>query len=158
MTTTTTTTSTTGAPAPLNPRAIALAHYASRALLEGVLARHGLTFEQSVVLRAVTAAGGRIERDALVIDVNGSLKAGEGAVRAVLDRTVRAGLLETDAEQPALIRLTDAGRELFERTGAETAPITARVYAGIPAEDLAVAGRVLALVAERANAELARAS
>jgi hypothetical protein len=31
------------------------------------------------------------------------------------------------------------------------------VYAGIPAEDLATAGRVLALVTERANAELAGA-
>ena len=37
----------------------------------------------------------------------------------------------------------------------ETAVISARIYAGIPAEDLAAAGRVLALVAERANTELA---
>lgn len=34
-------------------------------------------------------------------------------------------------------------------------PIGARVWGGIPAEDLAAAGRVLALVTERANAELA---
>ncbi|MFE2739040.1 MarR family transcriptional regulator, partial [Streptomyces sp. NPDC059349] len=30
-----------------------------------------------------------------------------------------------------------------------------RIWGGIPAEDLAAAGRVLALVTERANAELA---
>ena len=53
------------------------------------------------------------------------------------------------------MRITDAGRELFDRTSAETAPISARVYAGIPAEDLAAARRVLAHVTERANAELA---
>jgi DNA-binding MarR family transcriptional regulator len=53
------------------------------------------------------------------------------------------------------VRITDAGRELFETTSAGTAPITARVYAGIPAEDLAAAGRVLSLVTERADAELA---
>lgn len=53
------------------------------------------------------------------------------------------------------MRLTDAGRELYETTTQETAEISARLYAGIPAEDLAVAGRVLTLVTERANAELA---
>ena len=49
---------------------------------------------------------------------------------------------------------TPDGR-LFTRSAAETAPISARIYAGIPAEDLAAAGRVLTLVTERANAELA---
>ncbi|RST08678.1 hypothetical protein EF910_00010 [Streptomyces sp. WAC07149] len=35
-----------------------------------------------------------------------------------------------------------------------TAPVTARIWGGIPSEDLAAAGRVLALVTERANVEL----
>ena len=55
----------------------------------------------------------------------------------------------------AHLRPTDAGRELLAATGAETAPISARIWGGIPAEDLTAAGRVLALVTERANAELA---
>ncbi|MFH9943124.1 hypothetical protein ACH4OT_27850 [Streptomyces murinus] len=50
---------------------------------------------------------------------------------------------------------TDAGRELLAATGAETAPISARIWGGIPAEDLTAVGRVLTLVTERANAELA---
>lgn len=53
------------------------------------------------------------------------------------------------------LRPTVAGRELLAAVGAETTPISARIWGGIPAEDLAVAGRVLALVAGRANAELA---
>lgn len=42
-------------------------------------------------------------------------------------------------------------------TSAESAGISARLCAGIPAEDLATAGRILTLVTERANAELAGA-
>ncbi|WP_225803880.1 MarR family winged helix-turn-helix transcriptional regulator [Streptomyces sp. NK15101] len=140
-----------------NGRVIALAHYAARALLEGVLTRHGATFEQSVTLRVVTVAGGSIDRDELVTDVIGSLKADESAVRGVIDGLTAAKLLERDPAQASRLRLTDAGRELYEATTAETAEISARLYAGIPAEDLAVAGRVLTLVTERANAELAGA-
>jgi len=112
----------TAAPA-LNPRVIALAHYAARAILENVLARHGVTFQQSVMLRL-----------------------------AVVAELVGGGLLTADS---TLLTVTDTGRELYRTTSAETAPFSARVYAGIPAEDLAVAGRVLSLITERANAELA---
>ncbi|MFH8839335.1 MarR family transcriptional regulator [Streptomyces sp. NPDC017868] len=140
-----------------NGRVIALAHYAARALLEGVLTRHGATFEQSVTLRAVVAAGGSVDRDRLVADVIGSLKADEPAVRGVIDGLTAARLLEQDPAQASRLRLTGAGRELYDSTTAETAEISARLYAGIPAEDLAVAGRVLTLVTERANAELAGA-
>ncbi|SEE01721.1 MarR family winged helix-turn-helix transcriptional regulator [Streptomyces sp. TLI_105] len=140
-----------------NGRVIALAHYSARALLEGVLTRHGVTFEQSVTLRAVTVAGGSIERDALVTDVIGSLKSDASVVHGVIDELAAAKLLEQDPAQASRLRLTDAGRELYETTTAETAEISARLYAGIPAEDLAVAGRVLTLLTERANAELAGA-
>jgi hypothetical protein len=34
--------------------------------------------------------------------------------------------------------------------------ITQRLWSGLPAEDLATAGRVLSIITERANAELAR--
>ncbi|MFF9850937.1 MarR family winged helix-turn-helix transcriptional regulator [Streptomyces litmocidini] len=140
-----------------NGRVIALAHYSARALLEGVLTRHGITFEQSVTLRVVTVAGGAVERDALVTDVIGSLKSDPVVVRGVIDELTTAKLLEQDPERASLLRLTDAGRELYGTATAETAEISARLYAGIPAEDLAVAGRVLTLLTERANAELAGA-
>ncbi len=154
--TTRTITATTTAPT-VNGRVIALAHFAGRALLEGVLARHGATFHQSVTLRAVVAAGESVERDELVADVTGSLKTDESAVRGVMEELTAARLLEEDPAQASRMRLTDAGRELYESITAETAEISARLYAGVPAEDLAVAGRVLALVTDRANAELAGA-
>ncbi|MFI2373321.1 MarR family transcriptional regulator [Streptomyces sp. NPDC018833] len=141
---------------PVNGRVIALAHHAGRALLEGVLARHGATFHQSVTLRAVVVAGESITCDELVGDVTGSLKTEESVVRGAIEELTAAKLLEEDPSEASRTRLTDAGRELYESTAAETAEISARLYAGIPAEDLAIAGRVLALVTDRANAELAR--
>ncbi|MFJ9147649.1 MarR family winged helix-turn-helix transcriptional regulator [Streptomyces sp. NPDC102270] len=151
------TTTTPTATAVLNPRVIALAHYAARAVLEKVLARHGVTFQQSVTLRLAAVAEGPVERDRIAGDVVGALKIDAAEAHSVVDELVSAGLLaphESPHESPQ-VRITDAGRELFETTSAETAPVTARVYADIPAEDLAVAGRVLSLITERADAELA---
>ncbi|MFD8543298.1 MarR family transcriptional regulator [Streptomyces sp. NPDC059649] len=147
---------TTTAPT-VNGRVIALAHYAGRALVEGVMTHHGATFHQSVTLRAVVTAGESIGRDELIGDVTGSLKTDESVVRGAIEELTAAKLLEEDPAQASRLRLTAAGRELCESTAAETAEISARLYAGIPAEDLATAGHVLALVTERANAELAGA-
>ncbi|MFF4575967.1 MarR family transcriptional regulator [Streptomyces sp. NPDC001410] len=141
----------------VNGRVIALAHYAARALLEGVLVSHGATFHQSVTLRAVVVAGESVGRDELVADVTGSLKTGESVVRGVIEEMTAAKLLEADPAETSRMRLTDSGRDLYESTTAETAEISARLYAGIPDEDLAIAGRVLNLITERANAELAGA-
>ncbi|MGW6027492.1 MarR family winged helix-turn-helix transcriptional regulator [Streptomyces sp. NPDC055099] len=146
----------TPAPAPTtNGRVVALAHYASRALLEGVLARHGATFEQSVTLRALVSAGESMDREELVGAVTGLLKVDGSVVCGVIEDLTAMKLLQKDPTDVSRVRLTAAGRELHDNTGTEAAEITARLYAGIPAEDLATAGRVLTLVTERANAELA---
>ncbi|MFI6273940.1 MarR family winged helix-turn-helix transcriptional regulator [Streptomyces sp. NPDC050988] len=153
MTTATPTTPTTPT---VNGRVIALAHYAGRAVLERVLTRTGNTFNQSVTLRVVAIADGPIERDRVASDVAGSLKTDESAVQTTIDELVAAKLVEEAPSDGSGLRLTAVGRDLYERVTAETAQISARIYADIPAEDLATAGRVLTLVTERANAELAR--
>jgi DNA-binding MarR family transcriptional regulator len=137
----------------VDPRVIALAHYAGRALLQHVLDRHGMTFEQSVTLRLAAIADGPVGRERLVDGVTEALKTDAREVHAVLDELIAARLLAPDGE--AEVRITDAGRELYAATSGETAPITARIYDGIPAEDLAVTGRVLTLITERAGTELA---
>ncbi|MFG2715674.1 MarR family winged helix-turn-helix transcriptional regulator [Streptomyces goshikiensis] len=147
---------TTPAAPTTNGRVIALAHYAARTVLESVLTRHGTTFHQSVTLRSVTLAGGSVTPDRLVADVINSLKIEESAVREVIDEMTASKLLEPDPTDPTHLHLTPTGRELLDTTTAETAEISARLYADIPAEDLAAAGRVLNLLTERANAELAR--
>ncbi|MEU8695676.1 MarR family transcriptional regulator [Streptomyces sp. NPDC048665] len=147
----TTTASTATAPV-ADARALALAHYAARSVLEHVLARYGATFQQQVALRAAITTETPQTSDDLITQVQGSLKADPADIRATLDELLAKQLLVVDG---AHLRPTDAGRELLAATGAETAPISARIWGGIPAEDLTAAGRVLALVTERANAELA---
>ncbi|MFA3843421.1 MarR family transcriptional regulator [Streptomyces aureus] len=146
-----TTTAPTKAPV-ADARALGLAHYAARGVLEHVLARHGSTFQQQVALRAALTADAPQAPDDLVAQVQGSLKADPADIRATVDELLAKRLLDTDG---ARLRPTEAGRELLATVGAESAPISARIRGGIPAEDLAAAGRVLALVTERANAELA---
>ncbi|MER5194389.1 MarR family transcriptional regulator [Streptomyces sp. NPDC002755] len=133
-------------------RVIGLAHYAGRAVLEHVLTRHNATFQQQVTLRTAVAADGPLEIGTLVERVAHALKAEAADVRATVDTLLTEGLLAADGP---LIRPTDAGRELFAAVGAETGEISARVYDGIPERDLATAGRVLARITERADAELA---
>jgi len=142
----------TTTPPPVNGQVIGLAHYASRALLETVLARAGSDFNQSVALRAVSDDGGTVERAWLVGRLTGALKIDEAAARETVDEMTARTLLEEPTG--AQVLLTDSGRELFEAIRTAGNAIAARLYAGIPAEDLATAGRVLTLVTERANAEL----
>ncbi|MEV7284911.1 MarR family transcriptional regulator [Streptomyces sp. NPDC093252] len=141
----------THAPA-LDPRVIALAHYASRGVLEAVLGRHGVSFQEQVTMRPVATAGGPVERADLIRVMTDALKVPASSIGETVDGLIGKGLLTADGSGP--LRLTDAGQALYETTGAESRPITTRIYDGIPAEDLAVAGRVLTLIAERAGAEL----
>ncbi|MGW7522029.1 MarR family transcriptional regulator [Streptomyces sp. NPDC054783] len=140
--------------APLvGPRTIALAHYAARAVLERVLARHGTTFQQNVTLRLAAVADAPVERAALVDGVTGALKVRAADAHGTIDELIAAGLLV--AAEGSRLDITDAGRDLYAKASAETAPVTARIYAGISEEDRAVTGRVLTLIKERADTELA---
>ncbi|MER6348681.1 MarR family winged helix-turn-helix transcriptional regulator [Streptomyces sp. NPDC001595] len=138
--------------APADSRTTALAHYAARAVLETVLARHDLDFQQSVTLRPVAVAGTPVERAALVGEVVASLKADPAVVERTVDELAGKGLIEPEG---SAVCVTDAGRALFTAVSAETGEVSARIYAGIPEEDLIATGRVLHLVTERADAELA---
>ncbi|KOV64630.1 winged helix DNA-binding protein [Streptomyces sp. MMG1121] len=137
----------------LDGRTVALAHYASRAALERVLAPHGLTFRQNVTLRLAAVAGGPVERTALVDGVTGALKVDATDAHSTVDELVAAGLLA--AAEPSRIDITDTGRELYARAAAEAGALAALIYAGISDEDRATAGRILTLITERADAELA---
>ncbi|WP_435272901.1 hypothetical protein [Streptomyces parvulus] len=133
-------------------RALGLAHYAARGVLEHLLTRHGVTFQQQVALRAAVTAEDPQTPDGLVAQVHGTLKGDPADIRADVDGLLAKGLLAVDGTH---LLATDAGRELLAAVGAEVTPVSARIWGGIPADDLAAAGRVLALVTERANAEFA---
>lgn len=135
----------------INGQVIGLAHYASRAVLERLLAPSGITFQQSVALNAVASSGDVVDRDQVVSRLSQNLRIDEAAALTTLDELAAGGLLETTHD----LQLTDAGRTLNEEIRAAGAEIGARLYRDIPAEDLATAGHVLTLVTARANAELA---
>ena len=141
----------------LNGQVIGQTHYATRAVLERELDSTGVSFQQSVALNAVAAEGGVAARADLVDRMTGALKVDAASVGATLDELTAAGLLRELPAAGSGLALTDTGRALQGRLADTVAAITARLYADIPAADLAVAGRVLTLVKQRADAELAGA-
>ncbi|MCX4736244.1 hypothetical protein [Streptomyces sp. NBC_01363] len=141
----------------VNGQIIGRAHYATRAVLERLLAATGTTFHQSLALNAVAGNGGAIERGRLVDRMTAALKTDAAVVEATLAELTAAELLaEVDGTVPR-IGLTAAGRDRLQANGADVADLTTRLYADLPAEDLEAAGRVLIEVTARANAVLAGA-
>ena len=136
----------------LNGAVLAGAERATRAVLDRLLARTGTSFHHYLALNLTAAQGGAVERDQLVDRLVGGLKLEPSAIRADLDAAERAGLLRTEG---GMTSITEAGRDRYARITAATTEVTTRLYADLPAEDLAVAGRMLTILTERANAELA---
>ena len=134
----------------LNGQIIGQAERATRTLLDRRLRDSGLAFEEWVAVNQVHAGVGG--RQALVARLEGGLKIDAEAAGRAVDAVIGAGLVAMDATQ---LTLTDAGLQRYAVVSAEIAAITARLYGDVPPEDLEVAGRVLSLLTERANAELA---
>ncbi|WP_441247139.1 hypothetical protein [Kitasatospora sp. McL0602] len=154
--------STTPTPPPtVNGQVIGQAHYATRALMERLLLPVGITFQQSVALNATVdaavGAGDSVDRDRITARMTGALKVDVSAALATVAELTAAGLLETLPGDLPRLRATEAGRALTRELRAEVAELTARLYGDFSAEELAVAGMVLATVTARADAELADA-
>ena len=135
---------------PLSTQVIGQAERALGALLDPLLSRTGTTFHQWLVLTVTAASGGDIDHDQLVARVSGARKIDGAEVEAAIAGLDAAGL----AEGTSRVILTTAGLARFAEIRGALEEITARLF-DFPAEDLAAAGRVLAILTERANAELA---
>ena len=138
----------------VNGQVIGRAHYANRALLGPVLDRTATTFDESLVLNSLAGEADGVDRAELLGLLAGNLKISEAEVAGVVDGLAASALLET-VPGDARVRLTDAGRARNREIRSTIAGITERIYADIPAEDLATTGRVLTLLTARADAELA---
>ncbi|WP_406069706.1 MarR family winged helix-turn-helix transcriptional regulator [Micromonospora sp. NBC_01638] len=142
----------------LNGQVIGQAHYATRALLERAIAPLGVSFGQVLTLNVL--APGAIERTGLVHRITSTLKVDEPTVHTLITHLVDAGLAQvgdrtpTDAGEPQ-VWLTDTGHTLHGRVSDAVTGITARLYADLPTDETSTAARVLTLVTQRANAELA---
>jgi len=121
----------------LNGAVLAGAERATRAVLDRLLARTGTPFHHYLALNLTAAQGGTVQRDQLVARLVGGLKLEPATISADLDAAERVGLLSTEA---GVTSLTEAGRDRFAQITAATNEVTARIYADLPAEDLAVAG------------------
>jgi hypothetical protein len=138
-----------------SPRVIGQAEKTLNAILGRELAGTGLTEPQWVILTLAVASGGTAGPEAFTRTVADALKISETEARALIDDLVTAQQLQITGEPPA-VTVTSAARQLHSRISAAIVDITRRLWADLPAEDLATAGRLLAIITERANAELAR--
>src|SRR5262249_24299341 len=135
---------------PLSTQVIGQAESALGALLDPLLAGTGITFHQWLVLTVTAASGASIDRGRLIARISDARKVDGAAVGAALTELTAAGL--GTGGRPAAP--TDPGRAAYPRIRGALEEITARLF-DFPAEDLATAGRVLAIVTARANALLA---
>jgi hypothetical protein len=128
----------------LNGQVIGQAERATRAVLDRLLDTVGTPFEQWVALN-LTATSGPVSAAELAARLRIPIEEATAALAAL----TADGLLAGDAT------LTVAGRARHAEISTGLAAITERLYGDLPADDLAVAGRVLTLITARATAELA---
>ena len=139
----------------LTPRVIGQAEKTMNAILDRLLAGTGLSEPQWVILTLAVTGGGPAERDQFTRTVAGALKISEAGARELVGEMVTAQQLQITGESPA-VTATGAALQLHSRISAATTEITQQLWGDLPAEDLATAGRVLAIITERAEAQLAR--
>jgi hypothetical protein len=106
------------------------------------------------VLSVTAASGDAVDRDQVLGRVTAALKAEVDEVSETINWLMASGLLESEPGKERRLRITEPGRTRFSEIRRSVDEIVARIYSGIPAEDLATAGRVLVLVTQRANYEL----
>lgn len=134
---------------------IGQASRATRAVLDRLLADTGTGFNNWVTLSLLGDHGPNVDEDRLVGRVVQGLRVDEPVVRDVLTQLLDQGLVErTSPASGPQISLTSAGADRVHQIKSGIGQITERLYGGLPAEDLAVAHRMLAAVTARANAEL----
>jgi len=138
----------------LSPRVIGQAEKTMNAILARQLAGTGLTGPQWVILTLAVTGGGTAEPDKFTRIVADALKISETVARTRVGDMVTAQQLQITGEPPA-VTATAAARQLHSRISAANTQIVQRLWGDLSAADLATAGRVLAVITERANAELA---
>jgi hypothetical protein len=136
-------------------RVIGQAEKTLNAILGRELAGTGLTEPQWVILTLAVSGGGAADRDRFTSMVADALKISEAEAKARVADMVTAQQLHIPGQGSA-VTVTGTAQQLHSRIRATIAEITQQLWGDLPAEDLATAGRVLAIITERGNAELAR--
>ncbi|MGK5557063.1 hypothetical protein ACSNOI_36180 [Actinomadura kijaniata] len=143
------------APTTLNPSIVGQAEKHHTALLARVLSGTTLDEKRWITLNQALASGEAVERAAHVAHVARLTRWAPADVDDALTALVESGLAQ---ESPAgRVEVTDAGRALVATVRAESGEVIGRAYGSVPAEDLAVAARVLTAITARMAEELAHA-
>jgi DNA-binding MarR family transcriptional regulator len=141
----------------LSPQIVGQAENAHKPVLDRILARTGTTKNQWVALSLTAAGDGTIDRGELADRLTDALKIDDtAAVTAIAELTVEHLLADLPGEG-SRVGLTDTGRSRYGQIRSAVDEVISRVYRGIPADDLATAGRVLTLITARLNTETAGA-
>lgn len=125
------------------PQLIGETEKSLNAILRGVLAETGLTEPQWVTLRIAGQHEGDVPLTTAVAD-----RAHFTDAPALVAQLGERGLLDGD-------HISDAGRRLLARLGAQINELTAPIWTDLPGEDVAAAERALNLVTGRARTILA---
>lgn len=139
--------------APFGAPLVGQTEKALNALLVRQLAATSLTQPQWVALTLALAGGGdAVGHEELERRVADALRLEREGAQAHVAALAARGFLHRDG---SLVEVTAAGLELHGRIRSAVSAITQRLWGDLPAEDLGAAGRVLATVLARADAELA---
>jgi len=139
----------------LSTQVIGQAESALGAISGPLLARTGTTFHQWLVLTLTAASGGAIDRDQLITRITTARKIDDSTVAAAITELTDAEVMQVLPGDGSRVGLTDAGQARYRQIRTALDEVTGRLFGDLPAEELAIAGRILTIVTARADAELA---
>lgn len=138
----------------LTPRVIGQAEKTLNAILARHLDGTGLTEPQWVILTLAVTGGGSFGRGEFARQVAGALKTGVAPAEDQIGRMAATGHLGLSGDG-GTVTVAEAGRRVYAQITAATGEIVQRLWRDLSADDLATAGRVLTIITERADADLA---
>ncbi len=138
----------------LSPRVIGQAEKTLNAILDRLLAGTGLTEPLWVTLTLTAASGGTLDRNQLAARVADAVAVSETEARARITKLTDAQFLEVSGAEGSPVQLTAAGQQVHGQISAATTQIARQLWEELPAEDLAIAGRVLSIITARATATI----
>jgi DNA-binding MarR family transcriptional regulator len=143
---------------PVNGQDINLAASATRTVLEVLLAEQGTSFAPFAAMNQMVALGPSANRDELVRRLGAAFQVDDATVLALLHGLQARGLVRqttpSAADTTVHVQLTAEGEAEHQRLSSLVAAVTAELYRGFDAEDLATTRRVLVTLTERASAQV----
>jgi DNA-binding MarR family transcriptional regulator len=135
----------------LTSRNIGETENALRAILIKTLSGTGLDYHRWVALKAASEGQAPISRSELAKQLKGGLKINDATADEVIDDLQEHNIFDRAGDN---LSPTPHGRSLYQRLNGEISQQSQQIYAGLDADDLAAAYRVLSTITERANALL----